>query len=47
MTLGQSIYRIGVIFEALNFHGLLKLKYFADLLLIIFEDRGSFDHNPT
>ncbi len=33
-----------VIFEALNFRGLLKLKHFADF---IFEDRGSFNHNPT
>ena len=33
-----------VIFEALNFRGLLKLQHFADF---IFEDRGSFDHNPT
>ncbi len=33
-----------VIFEALNFLGLLKLIHFADF---IFEDRGSFDHNPT
>ncbi len=33
-----------VIFEALHFRGLLKLKHFADF---IFEDRGSFDHNPT
>ncbi len=31
-----------VIFEALHFCG--RLKHFADF---IFEDRGSFDHNPT
>ncbi len=33
-----------VIFEPLNFRGLLKLKHFVDFM---FEDRGSFDHNPT
>ncbi len=40
----SETYRIAGYFEALNFHGLLKFKHFADF---IFEDRGSFDHNPT